>query len=194
MNVDPLVVGDPPERRTHERCLRWASRVVAVALVVVLGACTSAPPRTSGSAAAPPPTLAQERQRLARLFEGTPVVVAMDRDGSLRAEVPLSFCFNPSRAVVKPPLGAVLERLATSPATRGGAWTVAAPGDPTSKGSKGSKGTALAAERAASARDYLVAHGAQATNVKVLALSGDGDATAAVRVTVAVPSGKRSPR
>jgi hypothetical protein len=41
-------------------------------------------------------TLVQERQRLADLFDGTPVVLAIDRDGSLRAEVPLRFCFEPA--------------------------------------------------------------------------------------------------
>ncbi len=184
--MDREPVGDPPAPSAHHPCLRWASRVGVIALVGLLVACAS--PSLRSSASAPPPTLAQERQRLAMLFDGTPVVLAIDHDGRLRAEVPLKFCFNPSRAMVKPPLGALLERLAGSPATRGGAWTVAATGDSTSKG------TALATERAASVRDYLVGHGAQASNVAVVALGASGDPTTGVRVTVAMTSGKRLPR
>lgn len=169
-------------------CLRWAVRTISIGLVVVLTACASPSPRTSASAPAPKPTLAQERQRLAELFDGTPVVLAIDRDGSLRAEVPLRYCFEPARAVVKPPLAALLDRLAGSRATKGGTWSVAAPGDPTSKG------TTLANERAVSVRDYLVGHGADASRVAVSVPPAAGNPSAVVRVVVAVPSGKTSSR
>ena len=125
---------------------------------------------------------------MADLFEGTPVVLALDRDGSLRAEVPLRFCFDPARAVVKPPLAALLERLARSPATRGGAWSVMAPGDP------GAKGVVLAGERAASVRDYLVGHGADAARVTALDPRGSGLQISVVRVVVAVPGSAAAPR
>jgi len=163
-------------------------RAASIGLVVLVAACASPSPRSVGSASAPKPTLAQERQRLADLFDGTPVVLAIDRDGSLRAEVPLRFCFEPARAAVKPPLAALLDRLAGSPATRGGAWSVAAPGDSTSKGST------LANERAASVRDYLVGHGADALRVAVSVSPAVGNPGAVVRVVVAAPSGKTSPR
>ena len=165
---------------------RWVCRIASIGLLLVLGACAGPSPRPSTPA--PQPTLAQERERLAGLFDGTPVVLAIDRDGSLRAEVPLRFCFEPSGAVVKPPLAALLDRLAASPATRGGAWSVAAPGDPTSKD------TALATQRAASVRDHLVSRGAAASKVVVVSLGWSGGPTTVVRVTVAAPSGKAAPR
>lgn len=125
---------------------------------------------------------------MAALFDGTPVVLAIDRDGSLRAEVPLRFCFEPARAVVKPPLAALLDRLAASPATRGGNWLVAAPGDPTSKDA------VLATQRANSVRNHLVSRGAQASKVVVGSLGWSGGPTIAVRVVVAVPGGKAPAR
>lgn len=153
-----------------------------------LVACAGLPGASSTAAQAPRPTLAQEQQRLAALFDGTPVVLAMDREGSLRAEVPLRFCFDPARSVVKPPLAALLERLARSPATRGGTWSVAAPGDP------GSKGTALAGERAASVRDFLVGNGADAARVTALDARASGLSDLLVRVVVSAPSNAAAPR
>ncbi len=188
MNREPSTVGAGRERQARTQCLRWVGRIASIGLVVLLGACAGPSTRSTGSAQAPKPTLAQERERLAGLFDGTPVVLALDRDGSLRAEVPLRFCFEPARAVVKPPLAALLDRLAGSRATQGATWSVAAPGDPTSKG------TALAAERAASVRDYLVGHGADALRVAVSTLSTSGTPTAVVRVVVVVPSGKAPAR
>ncbi len=160
----------------------WMRRSVLVGGLMVLGACGTPPALTPPPAAAPKPkpTLAQERQRIADLFEGTPVVLEIDRDGSLRAEVPLRFCFDPARAIVKAPLAALLDRLAGSPATRGGSWSVAAPGDPKSKGNT------LALERAASARDYLVGRGADAARFSVSAL-GAGNDVPGIRVVVKVP-------
>ena len=158
-------------RHTRHSFLHGLIRLASLGMVVLVTACASPPPRSSSGASSPPPTLAQERQRLADLFDGTPVTLAIDRDGSLRAEVPLRFCFDPARAVVKPPLAALLDRLAASPATRGGAWSVAAPGDPTSKD------TALATQRAASVRDYLVGRGAQASKVVVGSLGSSGGPT-----------------
>lgn len=159
-----------------------AALVIGVALL--LGACSSSPPTSSPAKGAPRPTLAQERQRLGDLFQGTPVTLEIDGDGSLRAEVPLKFSFDPGRAVVKPPLGALLDRLAGSPATRGGSWTVAAPGDPKSKGST------LALERAASTRDYLVGRGADPLRFTVSAMGAAGDAPF-IRVVVKAPSKAR---
>ena len=168
----------------RDLCLRWVGRLALLGIVALLAACASPTPRSSGGASASPPTLAQERQRLADLFDGTPVVLAIDRDGSLRAEVPLRFCFEPARAVVKPPLVALLDRLAASPATRGGQWLVAAPGDPTSKDA------ALATQRANSVRSHLVSRGAPASKVAVGSLGWSGGPSTVVRVVVSVPSGK----
>lgn len=188
MNRNPaIVVGEGASRAPH-KTVRWVGRSVSIGLLVVLGACAGPSTRPSASASALKPTLAQERERLAGLFDGTPVVLAIDRDGSLRAEVPLRFCFEPARAAVKPPLAALLDRLAASLATREGAWSIAAPGDPASKG------TALAAERAASVRDYLVGHGADALRVSVSVAPSVGTPSAVVRVVVTAPSGKAAPR
>ena len=79
-----------------------------------------------------------------------------------------------------PPLAALLDRLAGSPATRGGSWVVAAPGDPKSKGNS------LALERAASTRDYLVGRGADPLRFSVSALGGAGEA-AVIRIVVKAP-------
>jgi len=119
----------------------------------------STAPATPGSPAAeaPRPTLAAEQQRLAALFEGTPVVFAMQNDGSLRVDVPLRFCFDPGSSTVKPPLRAVLDRIATSQRRGSSRLLVVAPGD------KRGKGLTLGTDRAGSARDYLVGHGIAAT-------------------------------
>ncbi len=188
MHRHPMTLPDRAGRPTRESFRRGLMRLAALGLVALVAACASPPPRPSSGAASIPPTLAQERQRLAELFDGTPVTLAMDRDGSLRAEVPLRFCFEPARAVVKPPLAALLDRLAASPATRGGNWLVAAPGDPTSKDA------ALATQRAHSVRDHLVGQGAQASKVAIGSLGTSGGPTTVVRVIVAVPSAKAPAR
>jgi len=136
----------------------------------LLAACGSTPPvksgPPSGSGASsgagapvpepPRPSLAAEQQRLAALFDGTPVVFAMQPDGSLRVEVPLRFSFDPGSSTVKPPLGAVLDRIATSQRRGHSRLLVVAPGD------KRGKGITLGNDRAGSARDYLVGRGISA--------------------------------
>ena len=154
---------------------------VLIGVAACLGACGTTPTSSASAsakgAASPRPTLAQERQRIGDLFQGTPVTLAMDGSGDLRAEVPLKFSFDAGRAVVKPPLGALLDRLAGSPATRGSSWVVAAPGDPRSKGN------ALALERAASTRDYLVSRGADPLRFSLSSLGAGGE-TAVIRIVV----------
>jgi outer membrane protein OmpA-like peptidoglycan-associated protein len=122
---------------------------------------TGAPtaPSTPGAPVPEPPrpTLAAEQKRLAALFEGTPVVFAMQQDGSLRVEVPLRFSFDPGSSTVKPPLAAVLDRIATSQRRGSSRVLVVAPGD------KRGKGITLGNDRAGSTRDYLVGHGIAAT-------------------------------
>jgi len=116
------------------------------------------PPTPGAPVPEPPrPTLAAEQKRLAALFEGTPVVFAMQQDGSLRVEVPLRFSFDPGSSTVKPPLAAVLDRIATSQRRGSSRVLVVAPGD------KRGKGITLGNDRAGSTRDYLVGHGIAAT-------------------------------
>jgi outer membrane protein OmpA-like peptidoglycan-associated protein len=144
----------------------------------VLAACGSKPPTRPGAPSGPGaptapsapgapvpepprPTLAAEQQRLSALFDGTPVVFTMQNDGSLRVEVPLRFSFDPGSSTVKPPLAAVLDRIATSQRRASSRLLVIAPGD------KRGKGVTLGNDRAVSARDYLVGHGIAATRFTV---------------------------
>ena len=123
----------------------------------------------SASTPVPPrPSLAVEQKRLAELFKGTPVVFSMHADGSMKVDVPLSFCFDRGAFVVKPPLGAVLDRLARSQRGDTTKLRVSAAGDTAASGPN------LARDRAASARDYMVARGVLATRV-VLANGAPGE-------------------
>ena len=157
--------------------MQWSRSIPAIpvlALVLLAGCATRAPVSTPPSAPpsgtqvpaparppAPPPTLASEQQRLAALFEGTPVVFTMQDDGSLRVEVPLRYSFDAGSSTVKPPLAAVLDRLATSQRRASSRVLVVAPGD------KRGKGITLGNDRAVSARDYLVGRGIAATRFAV---------------------------
>ena len=150
-------------------------------LGLALAGCASPPPSTPRPAPRPPPTVAHkaplyaEKLRLAALFRGTPVVFAMQADGSLRVEVPLHFCFDPGRAVVKPPLAAVLDRVAKSQRGEATRLWIGAPSDP------GSRGVALASERAANTREYMVERGISATRFVVAEPAQGGN----VRIVVA---------
>ncbi|MEF7617097.1 hypothetical protein V4F39_24500 [Aquincola sp. MAHUQ-54] len=62
----------------------------------------------------PEPPLVVEQRWLQQWFEGTPVVIASQGDGSLLVEVPAEFCFDPGASAVKPPLAAVLTRVRSS--------------------------------------------------------------------------------
>jgi len=146
-------------------------RLGVAACLLALAACAQRGPageRPAYGEAPVHPSLADEQRRLADLFRGTPVVFAMQKDGSLRVSVPLRYSFDRGRHAVKPPLGAVLERVAKSQRSEPTRLTVTAPADP------GAKGLLLATERASSARDYMVAHGVPATRC-VVAAAGSGD-------------------
>ena len=140
--------------------------LITAPLLAVLAACASRPAPSVPAAPAPatappPPTLGSEQRRLAALFEGTPVVFALQRDGSLRVTVPLRYCFDHGAARVKRPLGAVLDRLAKSQLHAASSFRVAAPSDP------GARGLELARERALATRDYLMGHHLAATRLQV---------------------------
>lgn len=136
---------------------------------------SAAAPTSPGTSTAPastpvPPraSLVAEQKRLAELFKGTPVVFSMQADGSLKVDVPLSFCFDRGTFVVKPPLAAVLDRLARSQRGDTTKLRVSAGGDTAASSPN------LARDRAASARDYMVARGVLATRV-VLANGAPGE-------------------
>ncbi len=122
-------------------------------LLGLLAGCSLLPSSTSAPGAPSQRSLASEQSRLADLFRGTPVVFEMQSDGNLQVTVPLHFSFEPGRAAVKPPLAAVLDRVAASQREAATRFRVAAPADPSRRNSR------LALERAASTRDYLVARG-----------------------------------
>ena len=101
----------------------------------------------------------------------------MQADGALRVTVPLQFCFDRAAAVVKPPLAAVLDRLAKSQRDQGTRLRVAAAPDP-GKGAGAGAGAggsaaalALARRRADTARDYLEAQGIKANRLTTMSLA-----------------------
>lgn len=136
----------------------------AVSAAALLAGCatSNAPPLQQAPVTAPSTapaavSLEAEQKRLAELFRGTPVVFEMTPDGALKVDVPAKFCFDKGRAVVKPPLAKVLDYVAPSAKSPGMKTKVYAPFDP--------RGSARVAEdRAASARDYLVARGVPVTH------------------------------
>jgi hypothetical protein len=146
--------------------------IVVLVLATLLSGCGSTPP-ASPSVRVPPPTpaaikasLFSEQRRLAELFRGTPVIFAMQPDGSMRVEVPLRYCFDSGAVAVKPPLAAVLDRVALSQRDEPTRLTVTAPIDTTGKG------LPLAAERSLSTRDYLVAHGIASKRMAIAPAGG----------------------
>jgi outer membrane protein OmpA-like peptidoglycan-associated protein len=157
-------------------------RTGLVLVAVALGGCAAVAPVAPGSAvgpAAPPPTpapapaprneaeqragaasaLTTARQWLQSWFEGTPVLIEQHRNGPLAIEVPQPFGFDAGRSEVKPPLAAVLDKLAQSlrrmPLTR--LTLVAAPGEP----GKPDLGT----RRAEQVRRRLLARGVPADRI-----------------------------
>lgn len=116
----------------------------------------SAAPGLPGASDRPTPpriTLASEQLRLSELFRGTPVVFAMQSDGGLRVVVPMRYCFEPGSTAVKPPLAAVLDRIAKSQLNEPTRLRVAAAGD------AGAASATLARSRAQGTIDYLAAQG-----------------------------------
>lgn len=145
---------------------RMVLRLSLAGLAVLAGCATPTPPSItgapmtpSGSPAAepprpgqPPPTvLAAEVRWMQALFDGTPVRVASESDGAMRVDVPMTFSFDDKSASPKPPLRAVLDKLAASmsrqPSTK---LQVTAPGPAT---------------RAAAMRTYLGSRGVIALRV-----------------------------
>ena len=98
-------------------------------LAVALGGCGTLAPRLSStsppaSTPAGPVTaeqrtavaesLAVERQWLASWFKGTPVRIEQRGGGAVTVDVPREFSFDPEQSSVKPPLAAVLDKVAES--------------------------------------------------------------------------------
>jgi outer membrane protein OmpA-like peptidoglycan-associated protein len=144
-------------------------RIASLVSLVWLSACTSMTggPASTGGPDAPAPSVSDERWRLQRELAGTPVDVDLAADGRLLVAVPLRYCFDAGRSAVKPPLAAVLEKLAGGLRRQNTTLRVRAPGD-----ARGSR--FLATDRAASVRDYLVSLGVSARRfVSVAPAEGD---------------------
>jgi outer membrane protein OmpA-like peptidoglycan-associated protein len=104
--------------------------------------------------------LSSERQWLQSWFAGTPVAIAEREDGAISIDVPKEFCFTDGDSKIKPPLVAVLDKVAQSlrrtPAAR--LALVAGPED--------KAGTAaLALQRANKVRSHVVSRGVNATRL-----------------------------
>lgn len=95
--------------------------------------------------------LTVEQQWLESFFRGTPVQIRQRDDGALWVDVPREFCFDAGRSNVKPPLAAVLDKVAESLRRRSGAVVtlLTAPDD------KDGSATPLAQQRAASVHKHL---------------------------------------
>lgn len=121
---------------------------------------SAATPQAGAPAAAAAPrsgALVVERQWLQSWFNGTPVRIAQQGEGPVAIDVPQEFCFDAGRSAVKPPLAAVLDKLAQSlrrtPAAR--LPLLAAPADvPAVPG--------LALQRATQMRTHLLSRGVRA--------------------------------
>lgn len=126
-------------------------------------------PGPSPSPAPPRTPLEIERQWLQAWFKDTPVRIARRDDDALAVEVPRVYCFDGGRAQVKPPLAAVLDKVAESlrrqPRLR--LALLSAPGD---------DGQAeLAAPRAANVRQHLRQRGVPVARLAAPS-RGTGDA------------------
>jgi hypothetical protein len=103
---------------------------------------------------------------LGRELHGTPVEVQFADPGVLRVAVPGHFCFDAGRSSVKQPLAAVLDRLAAQLKVKPSLEAaLAGPADARDSNAL------LSQDRAAAARDYLIARGVPAARFAVLGQS-----------------------
>ena len=146
---------------------RWRSALEWLPLL--LAACARAPApggappagKPASPAAAPAETVGPldvERRWLQSWFEGTPVDIAGGADGSLRVTVPREFCFDAGQSRLKPPLAAVLDKVAESLRRRPQLQLdmLAAPAD-------ASANAALSRRRAVAVRQHLRSRGVPAS-------------------------------
>lgn len=139
---------------------------LCLSVAAVLAGCaatptsTPSPPQPGAAEPArpgqpPPNVLAAEVTWMKQLFEGTPVAVASEPDGSMRVDVPMGFSFDDKSNAPKPPLRAVMDKVAASMARQASAKVhLATPGPPA---------------RGAAMRNYLQGRGVIGLRVVVLA-------------------------
>ena len=115
----------------------------------------TAPAQPSRPGQPPPNVLAAEVTWMKQLFDGTPVAIASEPDGSMRVDVPMTFSFDDKSNAPKPPLRAVMDKVAVSMARQASTkLQLAAPG-PVGRG--------------AAMRSYLQGRGVIGLRVVVLA-------------------------
>lgn len=96
-------------------------------------------------------------------LRGTPVEVSRAEPNVLRVAVPANYCFDAGRSAVKQPLAAVLDRVAAQLKLKTTLQVVmVGPSD------AGDSNALRALDRAAAARDYLIARGVPAARFAVL--------------------------
>ncbi len=107
--------------------------------------------------AALPAAMSVERQWLQSWFEGTPVLIVQQSDQSIAIDIPAEFCFDPGRSSIKPPLAAVLDKVAQSMGRLNFAYIslISAPAD-----AKGKQSIAL--RRASQVQRHLRSRGVSA--------------------------------
>ncbi len=162
------------------RCAALTAAAAAAAAVLALQGCAgiaTAPSAASGGAATakpPPPArpaaLAVERQWLQSWFAGTPVRIEQLSTRAFGIEVPREFSFDRGRSQIKPPLAAVLDKLAQSLQRKAALRVelIAAPGD-------GAGAAALAQRRAASVRQHLMSRGVAGSRLAEPEVAGSAD-------------------
>jgi hypothetical protein len=100
---------------------------------------------------------------LSRDLQGTPVEVQLTDASLLRVAVPAHYCFDAGRSSVKQPLAAVLDRMAAQLKQKPSLDVlVAGPSDARDSNAL------LARDRAAAARDYIIARGIPAARFAVV--------------------------
>jgi outer membrane protein OmpA-like peptidoglycan-associated protein len=160
------------------------------AAVLLLHGCAGTPaqrpavapePAATPRPAAPAATsaLAVEKQWLQSWFSGTPVLIVQQGDGAVTVDVPREFSFDAGRSGVKPPLAAVLDKVAQSllrtPQAR--LPVVAAPSD-------AGGAPALALQRATQVCTHLMSRGVPAARLG----SPTVTASAAVQLRMQTPA------
>ena len=165
---------------------RW---VIALLVWLVLHGCATVTPRAPEPAAAPKPSapsaprpaaLAVERQWLQSWFKGTPVRIDQRSESAFSIEVPRDYCFDAGSSAVKPPLAAVLDKLAQSLQRKPEARVelLAAPGD-------AAGASALAQQRGDNVRKHLLARGVSSR--QLAAPSATDLAAVQLRIGLAAP-------
>jgi outer membrane protein OmpA-like peptidoglycan-associated protein len=160
------------------------TRLLCFVLTLLLAACASSPPSSPSAASRPgaPSTapgtastapltpgeqrtalaaeLTVEQQWLDSFFRGTPVQIRQRDDGALWVDVPREFCFDAGRSNVKPPLAAVLDKVAESLRRRPGAMVTLLTAPDDKPGS-----TPLALQRATQVQKHLRDRGVPPTRL-----------------------------